>query len=62
MILGFLGGLVLGCLIGLFNLSFWHSVGIKKSLNARVNYYYGTPGIVIIAAVFGALLGKLLGW
>ena len=62
MILGFLGGLVLGCLIGMLNLLGWHLVGTKRSLNAYVNFYWGTPIIVVGSAVFGALVGMWLGW
>ncbi len=62
MIVGCLGGLVIGCFIGMLNLLFWHSVGTKRSLNAYINFYWGTPIIVIGSAVFGALLGMSLGW
>lgn len=62
MILGCLGGLVIGCLIGMINLWGWHLVGTKRDLNAYVNLYWGTPAIVIGSAVFGALLGIVFRW
>ncbi len=62
MILGCLGGLVIGCFIGMLNLWFWHSVGTKRSLNAYINFYWGTPTIVLVSAVLGALLGIIARW
>jgi hypothetical protein len=62
MILGFLGGLVIGCLIAMLNARFWHSVGPTKDLIVRINVYVGTPLIVIGSAITGALFGMVLGW
>jgi len=62
MVLGFLGGLILGCLIGTFNALFWYSVGPLKDSTVRVNVYVGTSLIVIGSAITGALFGMVLGW
>jgi hypothetical protein len=62
MVLGFLGGLVIGCLIAMLNARFWHSVGPTKDLIVRINVYVGTPLIVIISAAVGAITGAQAGW
>ena len=51
MILGALVGLVIGCLIGAFNLWVWRSIGPLTDLYIRVNVFVGTPLIVILSTI-----------
>ncbi len=62
MILGCLGGLGIGCLVGMLNFWFWYSFGIKKSPLIRMNAYWGTLIIVLVWCVLGAVTGILSGW
>ncbi len=62
MVLGCLVGLVVGCLMSVFNFLLWRSVGTKKSINAYVNAYWGTLLIVLLSVILGALTGVLSGW
>ena len=62
MVLGFLGGLVIGCIIAMLNAWFWHLVGPTKDFTVRINLNLGTPFIVIGCAAFGAIFGLLFDW
>ncbi len=62
MILGCLGGLVIGCFIGMFNLWRWHLIGTKSIFKAYAHPYRDALLIVLGSAVFGTLVGIIARW